>query len=146
MLSMVCKDVRKEPTLSTTPDSNDEFRADINVCSFWKRLQRAFADLRSFYPFAPSCRNQSLAITLKTMENQKRKYDQRILDGENGSFNPLVFTNNGGMSTEIKQFYRRLSQLLCEKSGVSYSDTSAWVKRQISLNLLRTSICIYMYV
>ena len=24
MLSMVCKDVRKEPTLSTTPDSNDE--------------------------------------------------------------------------------------------------------------------------
>ena len=47
------------------------------------------------------------------------------------------------MSTETKQFYRRLSQLLCEKSGVSYNDTSAWVKLQISFSLLRTSmICI----
>ena len=32
---------------------------------------------------------------------------------------------NGGMSTETKQFYRRLSQMLCEKSDVSYSDNSA---------------------
>ena len=34
MLSMVCKDVRKEPTLSTIPDSNDELRADISVRNF----------------------------------------------------------------------------------------------------------------
>ena len=38
---------------------------------------------------------------------------------------PLVFTPNVGMSTETKQFYMRLSQLLCEKSDVSYSDASA---------------------
>ena len=44
------------------------------------------------------------------------------------------------MSTKTKQFYRRLSQLLCEKSGVSYSHTSAWVKRQIAFSLLRTFI------
>ena len=44
------------------------------------------------------------------------------------------------MSTETKNFYRRLSQLLCEKSDVSYSDSSAWVKWQISFSLLRTSI------
>ena len=75
------------------------------------------------------------------MENQKkRKYNQRILHGENGSFNLLVFSSNGGMRTEIKQFCRRLSQPSCEKSGVRYSDTSAWVKRQISFSLLRTSI------
>ena len=34
MLSMVCEDVREEPTLSTTRDSNDEFRPDISVHSF----------------------------------------------------------------------------------------------------------------
>ena len=56
------------------------------------------------------------------------------------SFTSLVFTTNGGMSTETKQFYRRLSQLLCEKSDISYSHTSAWVKRHISFSLLRTSI------
>ena len=75
MLSMVCKDVRKEPTLSTTPDSNDELRADISVRSFWQRLQRVFVDVKVFYPFVPSYRNQSLATMIKTMENQKkRKY------------------------------------------------------------------------
>ena len=47
---------------------------------------------------------------------------------------------NGGMSTETKQFYRRLSQMLCEKSDISYSENSAWVKQQISFSLLRTSI------
>ena len=50
MLSMVCKDVRKEPTLHTTPDSNDKFRANISVCNFWQRLQRVFVDLRILYP------------------------------------------------------------------------------------------------
>ena len=77
MLSMVFKDVRKEPTLSTTPDSNDELRVDISVRSFWQRLQRTFVDVRVFYLFAPSYRNQSLATTMKTVENQKkRKYNQ----------------------------------------------------------------------
>ena len=53
---------------------------------------------------------------MKTMENQKKKrrYNQRILDGEKGTFTPLVFTTNGGMRTETKQFYRRFSQQLCE--------------------------------
>ena len=142
MLSMVCKDARKEPTLSTTPDSNDELWADISAHSFWQRLQRAFVDVRVFYPFTPRYRNQSLATMMKTMENQKKKdkYNQWILDDENGSFTSLVFTTNGGMSTETKQFYRPLSQLLREKSDVSYSDARAWVKWQISFSLLQTSI------
>ena len=78
---------------------------------------------------------------MKTMENRKKKkYNQCLLDGENCSLTLLVFVTNGGMSTETKQFYRRLNQLLCEKSDVSSSDTSAWVKRQIKFSLLRTSI------
>ena len=47
------------------------------------------------------------------------------LNGENSSFTPLEFTTNSGIKTKTKQFYRRLSQLLCEKSDVSYSDTNA---------------------
>ena len=78
MLSMVCKDVRKEPALSTTPDSNDELRDDIRVRSFWRRLQRVFVDVRLSYPFALSYRDQSLATTMKTMENQKKKKIQPV--------------------------------------------------------------------
>ena len=130
MLSMMCKNVRKEPPLSATPDSNDELRADINVRSFWQILQRTFVNVMVFYPFAQSYPNWSLAITMKTIENQKkRKYNKGILDGENGSFTTLLFTTNGGMSNKTKKIYKRLIQLLHGKSDVSYSDTSAWVKR-----------------
>ena len=48
------------------------------------------------------------------------------------AFSLPCFYNQWGMTTETKQFHRRLSQLLFEKSDVSYSDTSAWVKQQIS--------------
>ena len=124
MLSMICKDVRKEPILSTTLDSNDELRADLSMHSFWQRLQKAYVDVRVFYPFAPSYWDQSLATVMKTLENQKiRKCSQLILDGENGYFTPLVFTTNAGMSTETKYLYRWINQLLCEKSDVSYIDT-----------------------
>ena len=136
---MMCKNVRKEPPLSATPDSNDELRADINVRSFWQILQRTFVDVMVFYPFAQSHPNRSLAITIKTIKNQKkRKYNKRILDGENGSFTTLLLTTNGGMSNKTKNFYKRQIQLSHEKSDVSYSDTSAWVKRQISFG--RTNV------
>ena len=39
-----------------------------------------------------------------------------------------------------KTISKTISQLLCEKSDVSYGGTSAWIKRQISFSLLRTSI------
>ena len=141
MLSVACKDVRKEPALCTTPQSNDELRADISVRSLWKRLQRAFVDVMVFYPFAPSYRNQSQATTMKTTKNQeKRKHNQRILDGENGSSIPLVFIANGGMSTETKQFYRRLSQLLREKSYVSICEKS-YIYIQVSVYMC-INVCI----
>ena len=72
-----------------------------------------------FYPFAPSYRGQSLAITRRKWKTRKKKYNQRILDGENGSFTSLVFTSISGKGTETKQFHRGLIQLLCEKSCVS---------------------------
>ena len=46
-----------------------------------------------------------------------------------------------GMRTETNKSNRQLSQLLCEKSDASYSDTNALVKRQISL-LWTSIICI----
>lgn len=98
--------------------SNDKLPTDISMCSFWQRLQRVF------YPFAQSYQKQLLAA-MKTMElnqKKKKKNNQRILNGENGFFTSLVFTNNSGMSTETKH-YRRLSQQLIEKSNASYSDT-----------------------
>ena len=77
------------------------------------RLERSFVDVSMFYPFPPSCQNQSLTTARKTLEiHKKRKYSQEVLDSENDSLTPLVFTTNGGMSTETKQYYRRLCKTI----------------------------------
>ena len=75
LLSSVCNDVSKEPVLQPSPIKCDELRVDVCARGFWQRMQRTFVDVRVFYPFAPSYRNQTLTTTMKAMESiKKRKY------------------------------------------------------------------------
>ncbi len=139
--AIVCKDVEKEPILQKRFDHDSELRADVTLRGFWQRQQKAFLDVRVFSPSARSYQNQNLASVMKQMEKEKkRKYVNRILDQENGTFTPLVFSANGGMSTETKRFYARLSELLCEKNKSSFSETYFYVKRKISFSLIRSAV------
>ena len=47
-------------------------------------------------------------------EEKKRKYQQRVLDVEMGSFTPLVFRTNGGMGADCICFLKRLPEKLSE--------------------------------
>ena len=47
-------------------------------------------------------------------EEKKRKYQQRVLDVEMGSFTPLVFRTNGGMGADCIYFLKRLPEKLSE--------------------------------
>ena len=52
----------------------------------------------------------------KRNQNDKtRKYNQRILQVENGTFTPLVFTCFGGMIRECSRFFSQAAELLAEK-------------------------------
>eukprot|EP00794_Sanderia_malayensis_P018637 gene18637-biopygen15703 len=95
LLSTVCKDVCKEPCLQQS-ENGSELRADVSARGFWQRMQRAFVDVRVFYPFAPSYRCKTLASTFRSMElEKKRKYNEVIMNEENGTFTPLIFSCNG---------------------------------------------------
>ncbi|XP_066928263.1 uncharacterized protein [Clytia hemisphaerica] len=138
LLSTVCKDVRKEPPIDETADN--DMRADVSARGFWQRMQRAFVDVRVFYPFAPSYRNQSLQASFRAMEKEKkRKYNKDVLR-QNATFTPLIFSSNGGMSRETARFYQRLAEMLSEKHSTSFSCTSSWVKRKIMFSLIRTAV------
>ena len=50
---------------------------------------------------------------------KKRKYNQRVLDGEHDIFAPLALTTNGAMSFETRRYYQRSSELLSKKLDVS---------------------------
>ena len=48
-------------------------------------------------------------------EEKKRKYQQRVLDVEMGSFTPLVFGTNGGMGNECQRFLKHLADKIAQK-------------------------------
>ncbi|KAG1668005.1 Arginine--tRNA ligase, cytoplasmic [Nymphon striatum] len=123
----VCKDVHKKPCLQTV-ENDVELRADVSARAFWQRMQQAFVDIRVFYPFAPSYHNQSLAASFRSMETlKKRKYNQLVINDEDGTFTPLIFSSNG----ENNSLYERLGISLIERGESFYQDMMVKLVKEI---------------
>ena len=119
LLSDVCKDVKLEPsflalngkeqTMRKIAKMNDEIRLAICARSFWESGQKTFFDVRFFDPIAQSYSKQTQQ-TLKqsysmNKNEKKRHYNTRIMEVDQGSFTPLVFTVAGGIGGEGRAFY-----------------------------------------
>ena len=48
---------------------------------------------------------------------KKRQYASRILEVEQATFTPLVFSTTGGMAVECKRYHSRLAELVATKKG-----------------------------
>ena len=46
-----------------------------------------------------------------------RMYSERIINVEQGTFTPLVFTSAGGMARQSQIFYKRMTELMAGKRG-----------------------------
>ena len=132
MLDMVCYDVEVEPvlqvltgeTLERGANIDPDARLDIRARGVWERQRSAFFDVRVFHPNADSYRDLSPKQIYRQHENEKkRKYATRVLETEQGTFAPLVFSTTGGMGEECQRFRRRLAELLASKKGEDYSAT-----------------------
>ena len=44
-------------------------------------------------------------------------YADRVMEVEQATFTPLVFTTTGGMAGECRRYHNRLAQLLADKKG-----------------------------
>ena len=74
-------------------------------------------------------------------ENEKkRSYAKRVMDIEQGTFTPLVFSSTGGMAEECKRYHSRRAELLAIKKGADYSTTIAWVTTKISFAILKAAL------
>jgi hypothetical protein len=150
LLNEVCQDVSIEPVLQPlngermhyrTANTREDARLDISARGFWQRGTRAFMDVRVFHPLAPRLAGTTLKQSHHIHESEKRRaYNQRILQVEQGTFTPLVFTTAGGMSNECNRFYSRLATLISEKRGESKASTTTWLRCRISFSLLRSAI------
>jgi len=149
LLSQVHKDVRIEPplqpltgeTLPTSANKTDEARLDVSARSFWQRGQIAFFDVRITNPFAKSHLTQKLETTFKSNEQEKkRKYNNRIITIEHGSFSPFVMSPYGGQGKETEMIITTLAKKLSDKRDIEFNLVLHWLRTKLSFCLLRSAI------
>ena len=119
-----------------TANTRTESRLDIRLRGFWVRGQQAFFDIRVFDPNAKRYLNSALPQCYAQNEKEKKtQYNERVLQIEQGSFTPLLFSIYGGMSHDCSTFYDRLSNLLFEKRDIPPSVKINWIRTKISFAL-----------
>ena len=80
-------------------------RLDVAARGFWMRGQRAFCDIRVFNPLAKCHRSKPLTKVHEIHEKEKKvKYAYRVLEVDQGSFTPLVFSCFGGKGSGVFVF------------------------------------------
>ena len=149
LLSPVCNDVRVEPvlqqitreTLNRGANRASGARLDIRARGFRERQRSAFFDVRVCHPNADSYREQNPEQIYKQYENEKkRQYGSKVMEVEQGTFTPLIFSSTGGMGSECKLYHKRLVELLAIKKGESYATTMQWVRAKVSFALVRSAL------
>ena len=150
LMKDVCFDVELEPKLqplegesfdNKTTTTEDEARLDIKANGLWDtRFNRTFFDVKIFNPHAKSC-PRNIKEAYKLHEAQKRlKYEQRIVEVENSSFNPLVFATTGGAAPTASKVMSRLAFKLSEKSEDTYAEVMGYIRTKVSFALLKSSV------
>ena len=103
-----------------------------------KTLQMSARREKDEWLNADSYRELSPKQIFQLHENEKkRQYSRRVLEVEQGTFTPLVFTSTGGMADECNRFHSRLAELLALKKGDDYATTISWIRAKVSFAILR---------
>ena len=98
-------------------------------------MRSAFFDVRMYHPSADPYRDLTRKQIDKKHENEKkRQYAERVMEIEQGTFTPLVFTTTGGMVDECVKYHSRLVELIANKKGESYSSAISWIRAQVSVS------------
>ena len=149
MLQEVTSDVRVETILQPLTEeeqligrnSSLEAQSDISERGFRCRGQRAFFDLRIFDPNAQRDENKILKRFYELNEHEKKKYySSRILNVEQGSFDPLFFSIKGGIRREFSMFVKQLCQMISLKRKEELKVVPYGIRYKISYTLLRSSL------
>ena len=114
LIGKVCTNVEIEPQLQ--PLEKERFNLRSAVTSPEARQGKArsrgvpaFFDVRVTHVNSKCNQGKTASTIFKEKEEEKqRKYQQRVLDVEMGSFTPLVFETNGGMGADCNCFLKRL--------------------------------------
>jgi hypothetical protein len=148
--SEVFSDVQVEPPLVPldgeilkykSANLQADARSDVRVRGFWTDQRNAFFDMRVFYPFASSYRNQKLSKLYSDVEKaKKREYGQRVAEVEGADFTPMVMSSTGGMGKEMQIALKHLANKIAEKRKAKYSLIVTLVRRKLAFALMRSAL------
>ena len=111
---------------------------DFKAGGFWSGGVTAFFYVRVTHVNSKCNQGKTTTAIFKEQEKEKkRKYQQRVLDVEMGSFTPLVFGTSGGMGADCNCFLKRLLEKISEKNEESYYITVTWIRTLLSFEILR---------
>ena len=149
LMKEVCNDVQIEPPLQPTGgvplptgtiDKNGA-RLDVRARSFWREGQQAFFDIRVTNADCNSQIEKPLKTILRSHENEKkREYNARVMEVEQGTLTPLVFTAKGVIAPEATQLLKTLCAKIAEKTGERYDDVTRLTRVKLSFLVLRAAL------
>jgi len=67
-------------------------------------------------------------------------YERRVLEVEQASFTPLVFTTAGGMGRECLRYHSRHAERISVEKGEDYAKTLTWLRGKVSFSILRSAL------
>ena len=150
LLQVVCRDVETEPPLQIvvnknrypkTANTDDNARLDIRARGFWRQGQSAFFDVRVTNRDCVSQRDMTIDAVLRKHEGDKKtEYNRRVMEVEQGSFTPLVFTTSGVMGHECTKYHKTLAEKLSEKRGERYDTIMRYLRVKLSFFALKATL------
>ena len=74
---------------------------------------------------------------------KKRQYNQRVIEIEQGTFTPLIFTTSGAMGHECHKFHKALAEKISLKKDEQYSEIIRYIRIHLSFMVLKaTLLCV----
>ena len=143
----VCRDVVIEPSLipiegeNTNVDGATEDRAhpDISSRGLWSPFERTFYDVQVIHPNSPSYLDKKpCQLLLEKEKNKMRKYNQRVLQVEKGTFTPLLYTTYGGWGPQATRYHKRLAEKITSKTKEKYAAVMNHMRTTVNISILRS--------
>ena len=150
LLKSVLNDVEREPLLhpvvnregfQRSANLDDEARLDIRARGFWREGQNAYFDVRVTNADSASQLNTSVKSVLRKHEmEKKRSYNRRVMEVEQGSFTPLVFSTTGVMAHECSVYHKALAQKISDKKNERYEEVMRYLRVKLSFLALKSTL------
>ena len=149
LMREVCHNVQVEPPLLPVDGDNihgitdDRKRADVAGNGVWGPFEKTFLDIMTHnimtHSNCPSYVIKDIQQIYVSQEKlKKRKYNERVVHVERGTFTPIVGSTFGGWGPEANSYHKRIATLLSAKRNETYVDIMNYIRTRLRFCVLKS--------